>query len=154
DRRLGYSDVYSHDDAGRPEPVAHFGRDRGGGAPQLGLGALAPCSHSLTCRSACRVIASPRMRLPALVILCGCSFLEAAENPQSEIVAERNVAVPMRDGVILRADILRPSGQDKVPVLVYRTPYGKDAAQQEYSTFRHAVERGYAVVIEDVRGRY
>ena len=25
---------------------------------------------------------------------------------------------------------------------------------QEYTTFRHAVERGYAVVVHDVRGRY
>jgi putative CocE/NonD family hydrolase len=60
----------------------------------------------------------------------------------------------MRDGVSLRADVVRPAVDGKFPVLVYRTPYGKDAAQQEYTTFRHAVERGYAVVIVDVRGRY
>jgi putative CocE/NonD family hydrolase len=40
------------------------------------------------------------------------------------------------------------------PVLVYRTPYGKDSAEKEYTTFQHAVERGYAVVVQDVRGRY
>ena len=60
----------------------------------------------------------------------------------------------MRDGVILRADVMRRTGAGKLPVLVYRTPYGKDAAQQEYQTFSHAVNRGYAVVIVDVRGRY
>jgi hypothetical protein len=60
----------------------------------------------------------------------------------------------MRDGVVLRADVLRPNEGSNFPVLVYRTPYGKDAAQEEYTTFRRAVERGYAVVIEDVRGRY
>ena len=60
----------------------------------------------------------------------------------------------MRDGVMLRADVMRPAVDGKFPVLVYRTPYGKDAAQPEYTTFRHAVERGYAVVIVDVRGRY
>ncbi len=27
-------------------------------------------------------------------------------------------------------------------------------AQRDYTTFQHAVERGYAVVVEDVRGRY
>ncbi|MFY9560266.1 MAG: CocE/NonD family hydrolase [Terriglobales bacterium] len=64
------------------------------------------------------------------------------------------MAVPMRDHVVLRADVLRPAESGKFPVLVYRTPYGKDAAQEEYTTFRHAVERRYAVVIEDVRGRY
>ena len=60
----------------------------------------------------------------------------------------------MRDGITLRADVVRPAVDGKFPVLVYRTPYGKDAAQQEYTTFRHAVERGYAVVIVDVRGRF
>ncbi len=49
---------------------------------------------------------------------------------------------------------MRPAVVGKFPVLVYRTPYGKDAAQRDYTTFRHAVERGYAVVIVDVRGRY
>ncbi len=60
----------------------------------------------------------------------------------------------MRDGVVLRADIMRPETGGPFPTLVYRTPYGKTAAEMEYTTFRHAVERGYAVVIEDVRGRY
>ena len=39
-------------------------------------------------------------------------------------------------------------------VLVYRTPYGKHNAEKDYETFSHAAERGYAVVIQDVRGRY
>jgi putative CocE/NonD family hydrolase len=60
----------------------------------------------------------------------------------------------MRDGVVLRADVLRPNDEGKFPVLVYRTPYGKEAAQREYATFQHAVERGYAVVVQDVRGRF
>ena len=60
----------------------------------------------------------------------------------------------MRDGTLLRADIMRPREGGKHPTLVYRTPYGKDAAHQEYTTFQHAVERGYAVVIQDVRGRF
>jgi putative CocE/NonD family hydrolase len=60
----------------------------------------------------------------------------------------------MRDGVVLRADVLRPTEDGKFPVLVYRTPYGKDAAQREYTTFQNAVKRGYAVVVQDVRGRF
>ena len=60
----------------------------------------------------------------------------------------------MRDGVILRADVLRPKKEGAFPVLVYRTPYGKHFAREEYKTFEHAVARGYAVVIQDVRGRY
>jgi len=67
---------------------------------------------------------------------------------------EKNVAVPMRDGTVLRADVWRPSTEGKFPVLVYRTPYSKDRAPESYTTFRKAVERGYAVVIQDVRGRF
>jgi putative CocE/NonD family hydrolase len=37
---------------------------------------------------------------------------------------------------------------------VYRTPYGRKSAEKEYTTFDHAIERGYAVLIQDVRGRY
>jgi hypothetical protein len=62
--------------------------------------------------------------------------------------------VPMRDGIALRADIWRPSSDGRFPVLVYRTPYGRKSAEKEYTTFDHAVERGYAVLIQDVRGRY
>jgi uncharacterized protein len=69
-------------------------------------------------------------------------------------LTEKNVAIPMRDGVVLRANILRPASGTKFPTLVYRTPYGKDATQQHATTFRRAVEHGYAVVVEDVRGRY
>ena len=72
----------------------------------------------------------------------------------TRFIEDRNVAVTMRDGVVLRADVLRPAQDGKIPVLLYRTPYGKDEARHEYGTFRHAVERGYAVVIQDVRGRY
>lgn len=81
------------------------------------------------------------------------------QSAQQHFTTERNVPIPMRDGIELRADVLRPNvlrpkATGKFPVLVYRTPYGKDAAQKEYTTFVHAVERGYAVVIVDVRGRY
>jgi uncharacterized protein len=72
----------------------------------------------------------------------------------NEGILEKDVAVPMRDGVLLRADIFRPVGNGPFPVLVYRTPYGKEFALREYTTFRHAVDRGYAVVVQDVRGRY
>lgn len=73
---------------------------------------------------------------------------------QRAAVEEKDVAVRMRDGVVLRADVLRPGGDGRFPTLVYRTPYGKHATRAEETTFTHAVERGYAVVVQDVRGRY
>src|SRR5262245_26773663 len=73
--------------------------------------------------------------------------------PRPAVVRDENVEVPMRDGVTLRADVLRPAG-GRAPTLAYRTPYGKDPALKEYTTFMRAAERGYAVVVQDVRGRY
>ena len=73
---------------------------------------------------------------------------------QSAVVHQTNVSVAMRDGVVLRADVLLPSGNGRFPALIYRTPYGKHFALREYKTFEKAVARGYAVVVQDVRGRY
>ena len=97
------------------------------------------------------------MKSWTLTLLLYSSSLVFAQGSQTKFqhpTVENNVAIPMRDGIVLRADVLRPAVAGRFPVLVYRTPYGKDAAQQEHTTFRHALERGYAVVIVDVRGRY
>ena len=77
-----------------------------------------------------------------------------ARTEAAQWVEGHDVPVPMRDGVVLRAEVRRPPGNGPFPVLVYRTPYGKDDALKEYTTFQHALERGYAVVVQDVRGRY
>ena len=60
----------------------------------------------------------------------------------------------MRDGVVLRADVYRPQRDGRFPVLVYRTPYGKHHAAGDHQIHLKAVERGYGVVLQDVRGRY
>src|ERR1051326_514826 len=90
------------------------------------------------------------MRFAIFILLIGAAQAQSA----SKAVVEKDVAVPMRDGVVLRADVMRPGDGERFPTLVYRTPYGKEPALKEYTTFQHAVERGYAVVVEDVRGRY
>jgi uncharacterized protein len=77
------------------------------------------------------------------------TFLLAAE-PYS-ITYERSVAVKMRDGVTLRADIYRPKAEGKFPTLLQRTPYNKDS---EFEFGMKAAARGYVVIIQDVRGRY
>ena len=92
-----------------------------------------------------------------IAVLGGAAFYgqerdQSALKPLATHVAD--VSVPMRDGVVLRADILLPSAEGKFPALVYRTPYGKHFALKEYKTFEKAVARGYAVVVQDVRGRY
>jgi putative CocE/NonD family hydrolase len=59
----------------------------------------------------------------------------------------------MRDGVELRADLYRPSGGGRSPTLVYRTPYSRAETPPDPFILA-AVRRGYAVVLQDVRGRY
>src|SRR5438132_11845954 len=95
-----------------------------------------------------------KVNCQVLCVIAALTCAIAQQPPISDFILEQNVAIPMRDGVLLRADILRPKGGGPFPVLVYRTPYGKHFAQKEYTIFRRAVQRGYAVVIEDVRGRY
>ena len=58
--------------------------------------------------------------------------------------------VPMRDGVTLSTDVYLPAGAEKVPAVLVRTPYGKEGGREVYYRY---VQRGYAVVIQDVRGR-
>lgn len=81
-----------------------------------------------------------------VLVLSGCG--------EDDMIVERNVAIEMRDGVVLRADIYRPNTDARLPVLVYRTPYDKEYASDAYTTHLSAVKRGYAVVLQDVRGRY
>lgn len=58
----------------------------------------------------------------------------------------------MRDGVRLSANVFLPSETARVPAILVRTPYGKGPdITPHYQAF---VERGYAVVVQDVRGRY
>jgi putative CocE/NonD family hydrolase len=78
----------------------------------------------------------------------------ASAHGQASLQRDTGVAVPMRDGVVLRADLYRPSGAGKFPVLVYRTPYDRSDTAGAPPFARTAVARGYAVLLQDVRGRY
>src|ERR1700737_2093332 len=96
--------------------------------------------------------------VPAVFVILVSTPIFYARNSlrqsSKEVVHRADASMPMRDGVVLRADILLPSAEGKFPALIYRTPYGKHFALKEYKTFEKAVARGYAVVVQDVRGRY
>ena len=67
----------------------------------------------------------------------------------------RNERVPMRDGVMLSADVYLPRRfPGPHPVVYVQTPYDKT----DYFGGLHAVRlfanEGYAIVVQDVRGRY
>ena len=83
--------------------------------------------------------------------LTGCG----GTSNSSGFFIQKNVPVPMRDGVVLRADVRRPKATGKYPVLIFRTPYDKNEGDPDNErSFNDAVKRGYAMVIQDVRGRY
>ncbi|MGP3533564.1 CocE/NonD family hydrolase [Microbacterium sp. RD1] len=69
---------------------------------------------------------------------------------------DTDVAVPMRDGVALAADVWRPDGTGPWPALVARTPYGRSSLEHlgnpKLPDVRAMVDAGYVVVVQDVRG--
>jgi hypothetical protein len=77
-----------------------------------------------------------------------------ALDPTATIVVERGLRVPMRDGVILIADVYRPES-GRWPTLVCRTPYLRQYRPGNFVLLDplEAVAAGFAVVVQDTRGR-
>lgn len=70
-----------------------------------------------------------------------------------DIKVDVNVAIPMRDGTLLRADIYRPNSGEPAPTLVIRTPYDKwTNTMGLFADPLRLARNGYAVVIQDCRG--
>jgi len=91
------------------------------------------------------------------------------------MIIERDVAVPVRGGVTVYADVFRPADERPVPPLIAWSPYGKHAGPQlperypdggvapgqlsQYTAFEspdpgHWTRRGYAVVNADMPGTW
>ncbi|MBM3948846.1 MAG: CocE/NonD family hydrolase [SAR202 cluster bacterium] len=69
---------------------------------------------------------------------------------------DAKIPVRMRDGTTLYADVLRPVGRGKFPALLQRTPYDRTSpiTRSFLVDVNRAAQRGYAVVIQDCRGRF
>jgi|SRR5215211_2306183 len=79
--------------------------------------------------------------------------MRASRSRPSDVRLLRDVAVPLRDGTITRAEAWVPEGPPG-PAILVRTPYLKEtAAPSPVVDVRLATERGYSVVVQDVRGR-
>ncbi|MBI2818837.1 MAG: CocE/NonD family hydrolase [Acidobacteria bacterium] len=74
------------------------------------------------------------------------------ERPAQYKFTCKEVQIPMRDGVKLAADLYLPEGPGPYGVIVERTPYDKGDCQSKNAIY--FAERGFAVLMEDVRGRY
>lgn len=69
-----------------------------------------------------------------------------------------NLMLPMRDGIGIATDIYRPTRfgapvEDRLPILLQRTPYDK-SSQRIVDAAEYFASNGYVVVLQDHRGRY
>ncbi len=68
-----------------------------------------------------------------------------------EVEFQENVMIPMSDGVELAAHVFLPKADGPFPTLLARTPYGK--GDEKNGDGQYYASRGYAVVIQDTRGK-
>jgi putative CocE/NonD family hydrolase len=73
---------------------------------------------------------------------------------QYSTVTDRDVPITMSDGVKLYSDVIRPDRPGRYPVLVEQTPYNKNLVDGStaFGDNTYFAQRGYVVVIVDVRG--
>ncbi|HNS00024.1 MAG TPA: CocE/NonD family hydrolase [Planctomycetota bacterium] len=83
--------------------------------------------------------------------LCAVLLASLLRGAEGEIVVRTDVKVPMRDGVLLSANVFLPPGEGRFPVILMRTPYGKGDAKNGGA--RAYARSGYAYVVQDTRGR-
>jgi uncharacterized protein len=104
----------------------------------------------------------------------GSVHAEGAYPLPCDIVMERDVAVPLRDGTVLWADVYRPATEEPVPVVLAYTPYSKRGGwwDEHFNATRFGVpasdlsglqafeapdpgywcDHGYAVAVVDAAG--
>jgi len=87
---------------------------------------------------------------------------------QYGIITERDVRIPVDQGISLDSDIFRPEAPGKFPVILTASPYEKaaqsaplvpkaidfDRAFIESGDFKFYVRRGYVFVITNIRGTW
>lgn len=96
-----------------------------------------------------RLFSSYLLTITTLIFTISPTFSQV----QHDIRILRHQAVPMSDGINLYADVYLPREEGKYPTIVVRTPYGTQRDGMHQTMIKFA-QRGYAVVLQDVRGRY
>lgn len=92
-----------------------------------------------------------KARLQACFVLWLSCVLSTSVYGATNVVAPRTFFPAMRDGVELATDVFLPTNGSSFPVILARTPYHRTGVG---SAANDAVRRGFAFVVQDVRGRY
>jgi putative CocE/NonD family hydrolase len=72
-----------------------------------------------------------------------------------DVRVEKDVMVPMRDGVRLATDLYMPVGvSEKRPVILVRLPYDKNRYGGALIPARFFASQGYVVAVQDKRGKF
>jgi putative CocE/NonD family hydrolase len=83
--------------------------------------------------------------------------LEELERKLESVASvDKLLMVPMRDGTRLATNVYRPGAADgRVPTIFHRTPYNFNRlSKSTLKTVLEALERGYAYVIQNERGKF
>lgn len=106
-------------------------------------------------RNVCRIAAAAAA---LLVATTGAAQQTVVELKDLKRISESEtmVMVPMRDGIRLATDIYRPKDTDgKLPLIFIKTPYNfNELGGASLNWAFEAVKRGYAVAVQNERGRY
>jgi putative CocE/NonD family hydrolase len=104
-------------------------------------------------------MATVRLRRATLIALAPflCPASAAAQSASDSIPYESSeVMIAMRDGTRLHTLIFTPrEGNDSLPLLITRTPYGIGGSLQRLkSSYAELARERYVFVFQDIRGRY
>lgn len=91
-----------------------------------------------------------KIKISLLILAVSLVALAPAFSQQSA-ARRTDEMMPMRDGVKLATSIYLPEGEGPWPVVLVRTPYGKDTQAGGNSAW---TKRGFALVTQDCRGRF
>jgi len=99
-----------------------------------------------------------------LISLQGCQSMaermflptEGVRNAEYATAVDKPIAIPMRDGVNLYADVYHPLTDAKAPTILVRIPFANTFSNRLKSSViaKYWARRGYHVVIQGTRGRY
>ncbi|MEZ5124813.1 MAG: CocE/NonD family hydrolase [Thermoleophilia bacterium] len=96
---------------------------------------------------------------PSWPLIAAEELYTETPNRYSGFAVHRDLGVPTRDGVRLSANLFLPADGDVEaggpwPTVLIRQPYGKDYASSMWARGKYWARKGYACVVQDVRGAF